>query len=122
MRNGEILRVGNSSQGEAVVTITLPLPYAADADAAGEIALREATRVAESEEFAAAVLEAPNLLGLVDVTPGTVSIGLSATGRTSDKDAFLRAVRKAIKSAFDAARAADPSVDFRPPLIAPTAE
>lgn len=122
VRNGEVLRVGNSSQGEAVVTITLPLPYAADTDIAGEIALREATAVSESEEFSAAVLEAPNLLGIVDVTPGQVSIGLSATVRTSDKDAYLRAVRKAIKSAFDAARADDPSVDFRPPLIAPAVE
>lgn len=117
VRNGEILRVGNASQGEAVVSITLPLPYDADTDAAGVIALHEATQVAESEEFAAAVVEVPTLLGIVDVTPGVVTIGLSATVRTSDKDAFLRAVRKSIKAAFDAARLADSSVDFRPPVV-----
>lgn len=117
VRNGEVLRVGNSSQGEAVVTINLPLPYDADTDSAGAIALREANRVADSEEFAAAMIEAPTLLGLVDVAPGVVSIGLSATIRTSDKDGFLRAVRTAIKAAFDAARVADPSVDYRPPII-----
>jgi small conductance mechanosensitive channel len=118
VRNGEILRVGNASQGEAVVNLTLPLPYDADTDAAGAIALREATRVAESEEFTGAVVVAPSLLGIVDVTPGVVSIGLSATVRTSDKDAYQRAVRKAVKEAFDAARSADPAIDYRPPIIA----
>ena len=43
VRNGEVLRVGNSSQGEAVVTIELPLPY--DADAA---ARRRRSRCAEA--------------------------------------------------------------------------
>ncbi len=122
VRNGEVLRVGNSSQGEAVVTITLPLPYDADTDTAGAIALQQANQVADSDAFAEAILEAPTLLGIVDVTPGVVSIGLSATVRTSEKDAYLRAVRKAVKSAFDAARVADSSVDYRPPIIAPPAE
>lgn len=122
VRNGEILRVGNSSQGEAVVSITLPLPYDADTDSAGAIALREATRVADSQEYAEAIVEAPTLLGIVDVTPGVVSIGLSVTIRTSDKDSYLRTVRKAVKGAFDAARASDQTVDFRPPVIVPPTE
>ena len=65
------------------MSITLALPYDADTYAAGAIALREARQVAESEEFAEAVIEAPKLLGIVDVTPGVVSIGLSVTVRTS---------------------------------------
>ncbi len=122
VRNGEVLRVGNSSQGEAVVRIDLPLPYDADADAAGAIALREATEIAESDEFAEAIIEPPQLLGIVDVVPGIVTIGLSATVRTGDQDGYLRAVRAAIKSAFDKAMADDPRADFRPPLAAPPAE
>jgi moderate conductance mechanosensitive channel len=122
VRNGEVLRVGNSSQGEAVVSINLPIPYDADADAAGAIALREATAVAESEEFAASVVQAPNLLGIVDVSAGIVTIGLSVTIRAGDQDGYLRAVRAAIKAAFDAALTADPPVDFRPPLLTPPTE
>jgi len=122
VRNGEVLRVGNSSQGEAVVRIDLPLPYDADADAAGAIALREATRIAEQDEFAGSIIEPPKLLGVVDVTPGIVTIGLTASVRAGDQDGYLRAVRAAIKSAFDQALAEDPRADFRPPLVTPPAD
>lgn len=122
VRNGEVLRVGNSSQGEAVVRIDLPLPYDADADAAGAIALREATRIAEQDEFAGSIIEPPKLLGVVDVTPGMVTIGLTASVRAGDQDGYLRAVRAAIKSAFDQALAEDPRADFRPPLVTPPAD
>jgi small conductance mechanosensitive channel len=122
VRNGEVLRVGNSSQGEAVVRIDLPLPYDADAAAAGDLALWRATDIAQDEEFAAAIIEPPKLLGIVDVTPGIVTIGLTATVRAGDQDGYLRAVRAAIKSAFDQALADDPRADYRPPLVTPPAE
>ena len=73
-------------------------------------------------EFAAAIIEPPKLLGIVDVTPGVVTIGLTATVRAGDQDGYLRAVRAAIKSAFDQALADDPPADFRPPLITPPAD
>ena len=65
-------------------------------------------RSSQDEEFAAAIIEPPKLLGIVDVTPGIVTIGLTATVRAGDQDGYLRAVRAAIKSAFDQALADDP--------------
>jgi small-conductance mechanosensitive channel len=115
VRNGEVMRVGNSSQGEAVVTIDLPLPHDADAARAGEIALAQTRMVSSSTEFADLIDEEPQLLGIVDIEPGIVTIRLTATVRSGDQDAYLRAARAAIKSAFDAARVDDPAVDFRPP-------
>ena len=119
VRNGEVMRVGNSSQGEAVVAIDLPLPYDADTARAGEIALAQTRMVSASAEFADLIDEEPQLLGIVDIEPGIVTIRLTATVRSGDQDAYLRAVRAAIKTAFDAARVKDPAVDFRPPA-APT--
>lgn len=118
VRNGEVLRVGNSSQGEAVLTIDLPLPYDADAARAGDIALRQAELVASSADFADLVIEAPQMLGIVDIAPGVVTIRLTGTVRAGDQDAYSRAVRAAVKTAFDAALAADPAADFRPPAPA----
>jgi small-conductance mechanosensitive channel len=115
VRNGEVMRVGNSSQGEAVVAIDLPLPYDADTARAGEIALAQTRMVSSSAEFADLIDEEPQLLGIVDIEPGIVTIRLTATVRSGDQDAYLRAVRAAIKTAFDAARVKDPAVDFRPP-------
>jgi len=115
VRNGEVMRVGNSSQGEAVVAIDLPLPYDADTARAGEIALAQTRMVSASAEFADLIDEEPQLLGIVNIEPGIVTIRLTATVRSGDQDAYLRAVRAAIKTAFDAARVKDPAVDFRPP-------
>jgi small conductance mechanosensitive channel len=122
VRNGEVLRVGNSSQGEAVVTINLQLPYDADVAKAGAIALEHATAVGNEERFAEAIIEPPKLLGIVDVVPGIVTIGLVSTVRTGVKDDYTRAVRAAVRTAFDAALAEDPKADFRPPVIAPPLE
>jgi len=119
VRNGEVLRVGNASQGESVVNIDLPLPYSADATKAGHIALAQADQIAMSEEFVDAVIEPPKMLGIVDIAPGMVTIRITATVRAGDQDAFGRALRTSIKQAFDAALTADPSHDFRPPLVLP---
>ena len=72
-----------------------------------------------SEEFVDAVVEPPKMLGIVDIAPGMVTIRITATVRAGDQDAFGRALRTSIKQAFDAALAADPSQDFRPPLVLP---
>jgi small conductance mechanosensitive channel len=122
VRNGEVLRVGNSSQGEAVVTINLQMPYDADVSKAGAIALENATAVGNQEAFAESIIEPPKLLGIVTVAPGMVTIGLVATVRTGIKDDYTRAVRAAVRTAFDAALADDPKADFRPPLIVPPSE
>ncbi len=119
VRNGEVLRVGNASQGEAVVTVPLALPYDADTDRAGSVALDAALTVARSENFAESVVDQPALLGVVSTGPGVVTIALSATVRAGDRDRFLRAASAAIRAAFDAARAADPAADFRPPVVTP---
>ncbi|HEY5882975.1 MAG TPA: mechanosensitive ion channel domain-containing protein [Nakamurella sp.] len=117
VRNGEVLRVGNASQGRAVVTIPVTVPYDSDTDRAGTIALQQATGVAESPEFEASILEPPTLLGITDVAPGTITIGIEATVLTGDKEGYTRAVRAAIRSAFERTRQDDPTADFRPPVL-----
>jgi small conductance mechanosensitive channel len=118
VRNGEVLRVGNSSQGQAVVTIPITVPYDSDTDRAATIALEQATAVAQTPQFESSVLVEPTLLGITDVAPGTVTLGLQATVVTGDKDAYIRAVRSAIRRSFEQARKDDPTADFRPPLRA----
>jgi len=117
VRNGEVLRVGNSSQGQAVVTIPVTVPYDSDTDRAATIALQQATGVAESPEFESSIVEPPTLLGITDVAPGTITLGIQATVVTGDKDGYTRAARAAIRSAFERTRQDDPTADFRPPVL-----
>ena len=120
VRNGEVLRVGNSSQGQAVVTVPVTVPYDSDTDRAATIALQQATGVAQSPEFEESVLEAPTLLGITDVAPGTITLGIQTTVIASEKDAYARAVRSAVRMAFERARKEDPTADFRPPVLVNT--
>ena len=49
VRNGEILRVGNSSQGFAVAVVDVPIGYGADVEQATEILDRVATEITEND-------------------------------------------------------------------------
>lgn len=115
VRNGEILRVGNASQGEAVVSVDLVMPYDADTAKATQIAQERADDVADDTEWADKVVERPRVVGIAAVGPGTVTLRVTATVRSGDQDPFARALRAAIRAGFDAARAQDPAWDFRPP-------
>lgn len=113
VRNGEVLRVGNSSQGESVVMIDLPLSYRADTAKAGEVALRTAKTVAESEEFADVLIKAPEMQGVVSMTSDAVTIRLVSTVRAGQQWAFGRAVRSAVTEAFAQAGIPSPASDLR---------
>lgn len=101
VRNGEILRVGNSSQGAAVVNIDLPIGYQVDADRAGEVALQALLEVAASEEFVDGVIKQPTLQGVIGMAADTVTVRVDATVSPTIKWAFSVAARSAIKAAFD---------------------
>lgn len=65
--NGEIRRVGNRSQGWAVVVVDMPIGFAPISDAMA--ALREgARRLAEEEGEAGDLVELPEILGVDQVT------------------------------------------------------
>lgn len=115
VRNGEILRVGNSSQGEAVTSVDLVMAYDADTGKATEIAQQQADLVADAAEWTDKVIERPKVVGIADVGPGTVTLRVTATVRSGDQDGFNRALRAAIRTGFDTARAQNPAWDFRPP-------
>ena len=120
VRNGEVLRVGNSSQGEAVVSIELPLRYDADAERAGTIALEQAARIAQTEEFTDSIVEEPTAARHHrGRPPGPSPSGSAPPSGPVTRTRYLRAVRAAIRAAFDEAREADPAADFSPPVVTP---
>jgi small-conductance mechanosensitive channel len=67
IRNGEIVRVGNKSQGWALVTVDVPVGFAA-VDQATEIVRNTATDLAEDPQWADDILEPPEMLGVEQFT------------------------------------------------------
>ncbi|MGW4484917.1 mechanosensitive ion channel family protein [Amycolatopsis sp. NPDC004368] len=109
VRNGEVLRVGNSSQGFAVAVVDVPLGYSADVDRASTVLTAAATKAAESEALAVNVMEPPEMLGVEKVTPEGIQLRLTVKVRPGKQWAVQRALRAHLLAALEEA-------GFEPPL------
>jgi len=118
VRNGEILRVGNKSQGYAVAVIDLPLAHSADIPSASAIVERVATERVAEKDVADSVLEPPEMLGVERVGPEGVTLRLTVKVKPGEQFAVQRALNAAIADAFEDANVPRPSVfpgsDARP--------
>jgi small conductance mechanosensitive channel len=103
VRNGEILRVGNKSQGYAVAVADLPLAHNADLGRATEIATRIAAEVAEDPEVAAHLIEPPEVVGIEKVGPEGVTFRVTARTSPGQQFGVQRALITALAEAFDRA-------------------
>jgi small conductance mechanosensitive channel len=122
VRNGEILRVGNKSQGYAVAVIDLPLAHTADIPGASAIVERIVTERIAEKDVTDSVLEPPELLGVERVGPEGVTLRLTVKVKPGEQFAVQRALNAAIADAFEDAGVPRPSVfpssgaDARPSL------
>ncbi|MDT8914459.1 mechanosensitive ion channel family protein [Amycolatopsis sp. PS_44_ISF1] len=109
VRNGEVLRVGNSSQGFAVAVVDVPLGYSADVDLATTVLSEAANKATRGELLAVNVLEPPELLGVEKVTPEGIELRLTVKVRPGKQWAVQRALRAQLLGALEEA-------GFEPPL------
>lgn len=102
VRNGEILRVGNMSQGWARVIIDLAVPYKTDVDAVQTEMLRVAVEMATNTKWRSRVLEKPEIWGLESISAEAIVIRIVMKTRTTAKDDVARELRLRLKKALDA--------------------
>jgi moderate conductance mechanosensitive channel len=110
VRNGEILRVGNKSQGYAVAVIDLPLAHSADIAEATALADRVAAERVAVKDVVDSVLEPPEVLGVERVGPEGVTLRLTVKVKPGDQFAVQRALNAAIADAFDDAGVPRPTL------------
>ncbi|MGG7463759.1 mechanosensitive ion channel family protein [Plantibacter sp. YIM 135347] len=101
VRNGEILRVGNMSQGWSRVIIDLAIPYDADVDAVQAKMLETATDLSHDPKWRSRILDKPELWGLESISGDALVIRLVMKTRTSAKDDVARELRSRLKRAID---------------------
>ncbi|WP_127783507.1 mechanosensitive ion channel family protein [Rhodococcus sp. X156] len=104
IRNGTVTRVGNMSQDYAVAVVEMPLAHNADVDQASEVTLATAKKVLAEERMKAAVLGAPEVLGVSKVTADTVTLRMTVTVRPGRQWLVERALTQRILEAFDEAK------------------
>ncbi|HET9258089.1 MAG TPA: mechanosensitive ion channel family protein [Pseudonocardiaceae bacterium] len=101
VRNGEVLRVGNSSQGFSVAVVDLPIGHDANIPASAELAGRTATELtADGSALAADVLEPPEVLGVESISSDGVTLRVTAKVQAGRQWAVQRALLAGIKEAF----------------------
>lgn len=108
VRNGEILRVGNYSQGFAVGVVDLPIAHTSNVQKALDVATRVATEATEREPLSADVLEPPEMLGVDQITADTITLRLTVKVRPGKQWSVQRRLREEIKRAYD-------DEDIKPP-------
>lgn len=101
VRNGEILRVGNMSQGWARAIIDTAVPYDTDIDAVEQTILKVATDLQAQPRWRTRVLEKPEIWGLQSVSESAMVIRLAVRTRSSEKDNVSRELRVRLKKALD---------------------
>lgn len=101
VRNGEIVRVGNKSQGWARAIIDQAVPYDADVDAVERRLVEVATAMSEEPEWLGRIIDKPETWGIESVSAEAVVIRLVVKTRASAKDDVARELRRRVKAGLD---------------------
>lgn len=111
VRNGEILRVGNKSQGWARVIIDLPVPYHANIDTVKRVILNTAKLLATDPEWRRKIIEEPEIWGIESVTAEALVVRLVVKTRSADQWDVARELRLRVKLALDELGVSVPSLN-----------
>ncbi len=103
VRNGEIVRIGNKSQGYAQVVLDVPMAHRADLEQAGGIMKETADAQWQDPDWADAILEEPKYLGVEQINTDGVVLRLTVKVRPGEQWRVGRELRLRIKERFDAA-------------------
>jgi len=101
VRNGEILRVGNMSQGWARVIIDLAIPYDSDLEMVQDKILDTAVAMSNEPKWRSRIIEKPEIWGLESISAEAMVIRVVVKTRTSAKDDVARDLRIRLKKALD---------------------
>jgi moderate conductance mechanosensitive channel len=100
IRNGEIVRVGNKSQGWAMVVIDIPIGFVS-AEQAVAVLRGAAEAVAEHPEHKNEFLEPPDVVGVEQLTVDGATIRTIAKTTADGQLAVQRELRRALTEALD---------------------
>jgi small conductance mechanosensitive channel len=101
IRNGEIVRIGNKSQGWATATVDIPVSYEENVERVIGL-IRSVVHAMDGEEaWQEALLEEPNVVGVESMTGTTVTIRVLAKTAPEQQYGVSREIRERVKAAFD---------------------
>jgi len=111
VRNGEITRIGNMSQGWSRVIIDLAVPTDADIDDVEAAMLSAAKTLSKEPKWRSRIIEQPEIWGLESISGDALVIRLVIKTRSSAKDDVARELRARLKKTIDAMGIALPQLN-----------
>ncbi len=110
VRNGEILRIGNLSQGWSQAVLDIPVPYSADLGRTRAVLAEVADEVWHDEAYADLILAEPTVVGVESMTREGLVIRLIVRTKPEQQGAVAGELRARIKERFQAA-----GIELHPP-------
>jgi small-conductance mechanosensitive channel len=103
VRNGEIERLGNESRDWARVLVDVEVARGSDLAQARRTVEEAGHQVAQDEQWQPSLLETPEVWGVEEVKPASVTIRLAVKTRPSKRDDVARQLRASVESALEQA-------------------
>ena len=103
VRNGEILRVGNQSQGWSRIILDLPLAYNSDLEKAKKVIEAAAAKLTETPALKTGLIGKAEVWGIQALGGEEIVFRTVQQVRPSKKDAITRALRMEVKKSLDKA-------------------
>ncbi len=101
VRNGEILRIGNRSQGWSMAVVDIPVGSGDDVPRAIEIINASLASMVDEQPWADALVEAPTVAGVESVVGGIATIRVLAKCAPAQNVGVQREMRERILKGFD---------------------
>ncbi|GAB3599426.1 mechanosensitive ion channel family protein [Microbacterium tumbae] len=101
VRNGEVLRIGNMSQGWARAIIDLGVAPDSDLDAVEQAMLETAQDLAKDAKWRTRIVEKPEIWGLESVTGDALVVRVVMKTRANAKDDVAQELRSRLKRKLD---------------------
>jgi small conductance mechanosensitive channel len=103
VRNGEITRIANKSQGWSTAIVDLPVAYTENVERVTDIISGVVDAMYEEPDWSDVMLEKPTVAGVEQITGTTITIRVIAKTGPNQQWGLQRAIRERVKDAFDVA-------------------
>lgn len=101
IRNGEIVRIGNKSQGWSTAMVDIPVAYSENLEKVIPLIRTVVHDLDQSPEWADLLLEEPQVVGVESMTGSVVTIRVIAKTAPEQQYGVSREIRERVKAAFD---------------------
>ncbi|MEP7193734.1 MAG: mechanosensitive ion channel family protein [Actinomycetota bacterium] len=112
IRNGEIIRIGNRSQGWSTAVVDIQVSYDENLEIVLPLIRKVASELNEAPEWTPRLLEEPVVAGVESLEGGAITIRIIAKCAPNESFPVSRQIRERVKATLDAA-------GIRPPPLVP---